>query len=370
MKITFISGARPQFIKLAPIIMECKKNNIEIFHIHTGQHYDEELSNQIFLDLDIPKPNTNLDINKSRRIDQISQMLLKITDILEGNTTDAVMVIGDTNSTIAGALASGILKIPLIHLEAGMRSNDWDMPEEFNRIIVDRITSLFITSTLEGYNNLKNEGVDENKILLTGDINVDSIIYITKKEMKTIKISLPEKFILATIHRASNVDQKNNLLKIYDIFRHSKIPILLPLHPRTKKNLIKFGLFDNFNNLANITVIKPLGYYDFIKIMNKSVGLLTDSGGIQKEAFILKKPCITLRENTEWKETITMGANRLLGLNVSQVLDTIEEISNESFKVVTKHPYGNGQSAESIIRHIIALFKNEKLNFEDNIHRD
>jgi len=370
MKIVGISGARPQFIKLAPIIKELQNQGIEFYHVHTGQHYDERMSTKIFSDLDIPSPDINLEIGSIIGYLQVSKMIEKISDVLINQKPDAVMVIGDTNSTIAGALSSGFNSIPIIHIEAGMRSHDWTMPEEFNRIVTDRISSLFVTSTKIGYDNLIQEGINYEQILLSGDLNVDSINYIISKKSSDLNLTnYPESFLLSTIHRKSNVDQKSNLLKIYNIFKESSIPILLPLHPRTHKNMIKFELYDKFNAIENLHIVPPLGYLDFISLIKKSEGVITDSGGIQKEAFILNKPCITLRETTEWIETVEYGANRLLNLEQNQILESIKEIKNKSFNVTAKHPYGDGKSAVKIVSFIKEKLFKKQVKFEDNIKR-
>ncbi len=333
MRIVLITGARPQFVKIASIIRELKDNNIEYHHIHTGQHYDYEMSEQIFKDLDIPVPDTRLQPNFSQN-NPTAELMSLLEPVIKSISPDMVLVVGDTNSTFAGAYISVRLHIPVIHVESGLRSHDWQMPEEINRILVDRISSILITYTQKGYDNLVKEGIDINRIFVSNDPMVTSLEYATYK-VKKPKYS---NYALLTLHRQENVDDYTRLKTALDILEKSPLPIIFPIHPRTQKRIKDFGL----TNYSNFTMLPPMGYIDFISLQKHASVIITDSGGIQKEAFVLKKPCITLRSTTEWVETINLGVNRLFDIvakNESGILSSIQDVIDGRFVVSIDHPY-------------------------------
>tara|TARA_Y100000310_G_scaffold260600_1_gene269591 strand:- start:372 stop:1430 length:1059 start_codon:yes stop_codon:yes gene_type:complete len=343
MKLVTIIGARPQFIKVFPISRELRKISQEII-IHTGQHYDYNMSKSFFEELDLPKPDYNLGINSTNSTNQIGRMIVEIGIILNKHKPDAVVVYGDTDSTIAGAIAANKQNIKLIHIEAGLRSFDKSMPEEINRVLTDHCSGILMCPTLTAVKNLQNEGITK-KVFQTGDVMYDSILNFEKISDKNIINSLnlvPGNYLLATIHRQSNTNIMKNLKEIMGAFKDSKEKIIFPVHPRTSKCLEKYKL--NENN-SNIFLINPVSYLEMIALIKNAKKILTDSGGLQKEAFFLGVPCITLRENTEWIETIENGWNILVGANRSKILKAIKTF-NPSKKRGTH--YGCGKAAKKI----------------------
>ncbi len=370
LRLAIISGTRPQFIKLAPIIKGFKSE--EFIHINTNQHYDPSLSSLIFKDLEIPNADFNLNIGSNSHAKQTAAMMEEIEDVLVSNQINAVLVPGDTNSTLAGAISAIKLKIPVIHLEAGMRSYDWSMPEEINRILVDRVSSLLITTTPIATNTLLKEGYAESNIIQTGDTMVDTLYYARDKlALEKRKIIIPDlmnkPYFLATLHRASNVDIKENLETAIEIYKQSPIPIILPLHPRTKHQLSRFRLIDKITSINHLQILDPVSYLDFTNLEIHSSGILTDSGGIQKEAFILRKPCITMRDTTEWVETLSAKANRLLALDKQSIIQSMHDIVNEKFVVTENHSYGNGEAGKQIVNEIRQRWKNGEIQIKETI---
>ena len=337
-KICVVIGARPQFIKHAPVEIALK-NYFEVFSIHTGQHYDEKMSNVFFDQLKMDMPNFMLSVGSSSHGKQTGQMLEGVEEILINERPDAVLVYGDTNSTLAGALAASKLLIPLIHIEAGLRSFNKSMPEEINRIVTDHISDILIAPTKTAITNLTNEGISSDKVFHLGDVMFDSIL-LAKKVIGDHFDS--EKHILVTLHRPYNTDDPERLLKIIKSLNELRKKIIFPIHPRTssvmKKNNISTEQFENIN------FCDPLSYFDLIKLQMESSCIITDSGGIQKEAYLLKKKCITLRSETEWVETLINGWNTLMFDN----LDKLESNVNVHPGEYIENVYGNGHSAELI----------------------
>ena len=322
MKIVTIVGARPQFIKLGPFSREIRKFHTEMI-IHTGQHFDSEMSDLFFRDLEIPQPNYNLGIHGGSHGKQTGIMLSSIEEILLNEKPDLVVVFGDTNSTLAGALAATKLNIACLHIEAGLRSFNRTMPEEINRIVADHTSNFLFAPTETAMRNLHNEGL-ASKAFNTGDIMVDSLDWGYSKSTHSEildKLSLEKNnFTLLTLHRPYNVDDPENLKTIINKFGQLKSTIVFPVHPRTNDiiNKNKIAIPENF------IITKPVGYLDFIKLQSNSTRIVTDSGGIQKEAFLLRKPCITLRTETEWIETVEEGWNVLIDINNPKVIETVE----------------------------------------------
>lgn len=311
MKIIHIVGARPQFVKLAPLYKAIKSHAQQLI-IHTGQHYDEKMSKIFFEDLAIPKPDFNLNINLGSHAYQTAEMMKGIEKILLEVKDCLLVIYGDTNSTLAGALASAKLEIPIVHIEAGLRSFNRSMPEEVNRILADRISNYLFAPTPTAVENLKNEGLSKITYL-TGDIMTDSIaqnIAIAKEKSDVInRLKLTkEDYYLLTLHRPYNVDDPEKLINILTLLNNLDKEVLFPIHPRTRK-ILEANLTAN---LSNIRLIEPQGYLDFLILQENADKIVTDSGGIQKEACILKRPCITLRSETEWVETVSEGVNLLI----------------------------------------------------------
>ncbi len=347
-KIITIVGARPQFIKAATLSRQLQLLGIDEKIIHTGQHFDDNMSKVFFEEMEIPKPSYNLEIHGLTHGAMTGRMLEGIEEILLNEKPDGVLVYGDTNSTLAGALAASKLHIPLIHVEAGLRSFNMKMPEEINRILTDRISNFLFCPTDTAVNNLKQEGFDHLpvQIIKNGDVMQDAaIFYAAKAEQKSDilnKIKLP-KFVLATIHRQENTDSPENLKNIIQGLNkiNRQTPVIVPVHPRTRNILTHLKITPEF------TLIEPVGYFDMIILLKNCELVITDSGGVQKEAFFFGKHCITLREQTEWVELVKNGFNRIVGSDAGKLADAFEffKTKKSDFSVDL---YGKGQAAKVI----------------------
>ena len=323
MKIASIVGARPQFIKLGPLSKKIRDLFKEVI-IHTGQHYDKNMFDMFFKDLSMPKPDYNLNINRGSHGEQTGKMMIELEKVLQRECPSLGIVFGDTNSTLAGSLVCSKLHIPIIHIEAGLRSFNKEMPEEINRIVSDHTSDFLFAPTETAMQNLEKEGLSE-KAILTGDIMVDSLMDNIERADQISNILetkglVAEKYYLMTLHRPYNVDDPVKLRNI--VTKLSKIggQVIFPVHPRTSK------VIDD-NQLVipeNVLLSKPVGYLDFIKLESCSMKIITDSGGIQKEAYLLKKPCITIRPETEWIETVKEGWNILVDVDSDDFVNTIE----------------------------------------------
>jgi len=344
MKILTVIGARPQFIKAAAVSNIIRRKHEEII-VHTGQHYDENMSSVFFEELRIPKPNYNLGVGSGGHGKQTGAMLIALEDIYLKEKPDMVLVYGDTNSTMAGALCASKLLIPVAHIEAGLRSFNMNMPEEQNRILTDHLSKYLFVPTTSAVRNLAVEGISSG-VHNVGDVMYDATLNFTElskeKSMIIEKHNLQlEDFILATIHRAENTNDINRLRNIIEGLNESGQKIVLPLHPRTKKYMEDYGLVFNHN----IMIIDPVGYLDMISLEMNCKKIVTDSGGVQKEAFFMKKPCITMRDETEWVETVENGWNIIVGTDKDKILDGIVNfIPNK----VQQNIFGDGHAAEKI----------------------
>jgi len=347
MKIITIVGARPQFIKAATVSRIFRNYPaVNEYIVHTGQHYDENMSAVFFSELDLPQPHINLNVGSGSHGKQTGQMLEKIEEILVKEKPDWVIVYGDTNSTLAGALAAAKLHIKVAHVEAGLRSYNKQMPEEINRVVTDHVSDVLFVPTQNAMEILRKEGL-ERKSLLVGDVMYDSFRFYAAK---TSSEHLPEiirkekaGFYLATIHRAENTDNPDRLKNLFTAFSQLDKIVVIPLHPRTRKMIKNLKISDN------IKIIEPLGYLAMIAALDKCEKVLTDSGGLQKEAFFMKKPCLTLRSETEWVETLVDGWNHVVDDNIDLILEAIKfpvPVKQESF-------YGEGNAAEKIVKLLI-----------------
>jgi len=357
MKIVTIIGARPQFIKMAPVSKELRKHFNEVI-IHTGQHYDYEMSKIFFEQLNIPKPDYYLGVGSGPHGYQTGEMIKRIEKVLIKEKPNLVLVYGDTNSTLAGALAAVKLHIKVAHVEAGLRSFDKKMPEEINRVIADHISDLLFCPTKTAVKNLRNEGI-KNGVYLTGDVMFDALltnIKIAEQKSKILeKLGLKLKnYYLATVHRAENTDNRKNLENIINAFIESEELIVFPAHPRTIKFLKIYKLLNKIENADNIFLIKPVSYLDMLMLEKNAKKIITDSGGVQKEAYFLKVPCITLRNRTEWIETVEDGWNILVGANRERIIKAIKEFEPQGKTYFYR--FGNGKASKKISKIIAEIF--------------
>lgn len=350
-----ILGTRPEIIKMSPIIRECEQKGIEYFILHTGQHYSYEMDRTFFDELELPEPKYNLDVGSGTHAEQSSRIMVGIEKILLEENPDIVLVQGDTNTVLAGALTAVKLHIPIGHIEAGLRSYDRRMPEEINRVIADHMSDFLFAPTDTALQNLRKEGIDDSKIFVTGNTIVDALFQNMKiaQSRSTLlqKLNLTKgQYLIVTAHRSENVDDKHILYrlisgirKVQEIF---KFPVIFPMHPRTQKMMKEFGI-----STQGITILDPVGYLDFLKLEAHARLILSDSGGVQEEACILRVPCVTLRENTERPETVEVGANILAGSDPERIVDCamtmVSNMRNWS------NPYGDGRAGEMIMRILV-----------------
>jgi len=352
LKFLIVVGARPNFIKIAPLFEEFKNyKNIKPVLVHTGQHYDYEMSQIFFQDLDIPTPDYNLGVGSGSHAYQTAEAMKRLEPALLKEKPDLVIVVGDVNSTLAGALAAVKLHIPVAHIEAGLRSFDISIPEEINRVLTDHISDFLFCPTKTAVKNLKKEGITKG-VYFTGDIMYDAFlknIKIAQKKSKIFqKLGLkPKTYLLLTLHRPSNVDNLDNLKKILKAVGESGEKIIFPVHPRTKKQLKKLKLkIENYK----LKIITPQGYLDMLVLEKNAKKILTDSGGIQKEAYWLKVPCIILRKKTEWVETVKDGCNILVGRDKNKIQKAIKFFNPRK----KQHKYfGDGKTAKRIVKSLI-----------------
>lgn len=349
MRTAIILGTRPEIIKMSPIIREYKRRKLDYFVIHTGQHYSYEMDEAFFRDLVLDDPDVNLNVGSGSHAVQTSKILTGIEENIEKDC-DLVLVQGDTNSVLGGALAAAKLNIPMGHVEAGLRSYDRSMPEEINRVIADHVSTYLFAPTATSRNNLLREGIDDSMIYVVGNTVVDALnqnIEIAKQEHNPLEELDLEKdaYFLATCHRAENTDDPSKLREILTAFREIskkyQVPVVYPVHPRTSKMITQFSLDE-----TDIMMIPPVGYMGFLLLEKNSKLILTDSGGVQEEACILDIPCVTLRDNTERPETVVCGANIIAGTRREMILECVETMLQR--KTGWTNPYGDGKTAQKI----------------------
>lgn len=352
--IYLVAGARPNFIKIAPLIQELKRKNISYKFIHTGQHYDYNMSKIFLYDLGIPEPDIYLNVGSASHATQTAKIMVKFEEFLLKDKPSLVIVVGDVNSTLACALVAKKLFIKVAHVEAGLRSFDQRMPEEVNRLLTDQISDFLFTTEESAEINLKREGIDLSKIFFVGNVMIDTLIMNLEKAKKIFyykKFNLKKNsYALITVHRPSNVDLIENLLKVVEIinFIQDRINVIFPIHPRTKKNLIKHNLLDKILK-KNVTLIEPIGYLEFLNLMQNTKLILTDSGGIQEEASFLKIPVLTLRNNTERPITIEKGTNTLIGNDFNKLKIYLDRILEHSYKKGQDIEKWDGKTSQRIV---------------------
>jgi len=378
MKIISIVGARPNFMKLAPLIRAIQKHNanpqspIPIHHllIHTGQHYDYVMSQVFFQDLELPQPDIYLGVGSGTHAEQTGRTMIELEKVLFKESPDLVIVVGDVNSTLAAALAAVKLHIPVAHVEAGLRSFDRTMPEEINRLLTDAISDYLFTPSPDAGENLRKEGIPDDKIFLVGDVMVDSLLGNKAEAAQSPilhQLNLAEKgYALLTLHRPSNVDEKESLLRIIKALSEisQKIPIVFPAHPRTRKRLKEFGLLSQFLDISpesrpepesrpipnhQLLITAPVGYLDFLNLEMNAKFVMTDSGGIQEETTVLSIPCLTLRNSTERPITITKGTNTLVWNNTERIVEEAFKILDGKGKEGKCPELWDGKTAERIV---------------------
>jgi len=352
MTIAIILGTRPEIIKMSPVIRLCEQQHLDYFILHSGQHYSYEMDKVFFRDLNLPDPKYNLEVGSGHQGETTAKMITGVEKILYQEKPDVILVEGDTNTVLAGALAAVKMGIKIGHVEAGLRSFDRSMPEEINRIITDHCSDYLFAPTDIAKKNLLTEGIPEETIYVCGNTVVDAV-YQNLKISKTHRnlldlIKLRKKqYIILTAHRQENVDVKEKLKGIFDgareIIREFSLPILFPVHPRTRQKIAEFGL----SVPRGLQLIEPLGYLDFLQLEESAKFVMTDSGGLQEECCILHVPCITLRQNTERPETVNVGANMLVGCNPHQIIEGAKIVTKK--KPVWMNPFGDGRTSEYII---------------------
>ena len=358
MKIINIVGARPNFMKIAPLMEAYRRaDSIEPMLVHTGQHYDEKMSDLFFRQLGIPQPDINLGVGSGSHAAQTAQIMVAFERVLQEHRPDAVLVVGDVNSTIACGLVAVKMGVRLIHVEAGLRSGDRTMPEEINRVLTDSISDLLFCTEQSGVDNLRREGINGDRVHLVGNLMIDTLLKnVERAEQSAILDDLglaARQYAVLTLHRPSNVDDAATLGRILDALAviQRDLPIVFPIHPRTRKNLENMGLAARIDQLENIRLIDPVGYLDFLKLTANARIVLTDSGGIQEETTILRVPCLTLRENTERPATLACS-NRLVGSDPARILRGYEELCALPDLVVIEAPVPplwDGRAAERIV---------------------
>lgn len=356
-KVLTIVGARPQFIKAAAVSRAIAKapDRLTEVMVHTGQHFDDNMSAVFFNELEIPAPAHNLEISSGTHGSMTGRMLVAVEQVMLVEKPDWVLVYGDTNSTLAGALAAAKLHIPVVHVEAGLRSFNMRMPEEVNRVLSDRVSALLLCPTEEAVANLGREGITAG-VFNVGDVMYDVALHMRDKARTQSgvlsRLGLePEKFILATCHRQENTDDPARLGAIVEAFRQisADTKLVLPLHPRTRKLLGDAAR----EKLANVILTEPLGFLDMVALEQAAQVVVTDSGGVQKEAFFYGVPCVTMRDETEWVETVALGWNTIVGADTGRIISAVRSASAKRREASKAAPYGDGRAAEHVVEHLL-----------------
>ncbi len=356
---TFLSvvGARPNFMKVAPLHRELAKHSDRVRHLicHTGQHYDEKMSKIFFDDLELPQPDIYLGVGSGSHAEQTAKIMVAFEQVLLEHKPDLVIVVGDVNSTLACSVTAAKLHIPVAHVEAGLRSFDRDMPEEINRMVTDVIADYLFVTEQAGLDNLKHEGVADEKVFFVGHVMIDSLVHYRAKAATSPVMEefglTPRGYTLVTLHRPSNVDTRENLELILGIFEElqSETRFIFPVHPRTRARIAEFGLSERVQAIGSLTLCDPIGYLDFLRLMDNAALVLTDSGGIQEETTYLQVPCITLRESTERPITAEIGSNEVVGLNAALAVEKSRAALNGNGKRGSIPVLWDGSAAHRIV---------------------
>ncbi|MHA1198424.1 MAG: non-hydrolyzing UDP-N-acetylglucosamine 2-epimerase [Candidatus Heimdallarchaeaceae archaeon] len=373
LNVVFVVGTRPEIIKIAPLLFQAESRGIKYTLIHTGQHYDDNMSNQFFTSLGIRQPDKNLEISRENPYDTLSDMIKKLGEELDKLKPTIVLALGDTVSVLASCLASVQNKIPFGHLEAGLRSYDLTMPEERNRRIVDSISSIYFAPSKRAVTNLYYEGINPDRIFFTGNTVVDAIRIFKDRitdenasQANNILSKIKGNYIICTIHRVSNVENIENLNNLVSFLaNYNKTPMLFLIHPRTKKKITEIEKYKDLESNSNLHIFESINYFSMLKLLTNDncLMVLTDSGGLQEEAAVLRKPCLTLRPNTERPETVIHEINKLVEIQESKINEEIQRVLLEDFEFrfnQFKEPYGDGHSSEKILD-ILEVFSNDLL---------
>jgi UDP-N-acetylglucosamine 2-epimerase (non-hydrolysing) len=342
MQVLSIVGARPQFVKAAAVSRRLREDHRETL-VHTGQHYDRALSGVFFDELEIPEPDHDLGVGSASHAEQTAEMMVRIERLIDDAAPDVVLVYGDTNSTLAGALATAKTETPLAHVEAGLRSGDFSMPEEVNRVLTDHASDFLFAPTDAARRQLEREGLTEG-VSVPGDVMYDTLLAVRDRLGMVDAVDVPDEFVLATVHRAANTDDRERLVGILDGLERCQPPVVFPAHPRTVEALREYDLWERATDALQL--IDPVGYPSFVTLVERARCVATDSGGVQKEAFYLDTPCVTLRDRTEWTETAQAGWNTLVGADAEQIRSAIRSAGDLPAK---PDLYGNGTAASRIV---------------------
>ena len=368
MKIISVVGARPNFMKLAPVAKAIRqKKGLKHIIVHTGQHYDHTMSDTFFKELGIPQPGINLGVGSGSHGEQTGQIMILFEKILVQEKPDVVLVFGDVNSTMACSLVATKLRVPVAHVEAGLRSFDRDMPEEINRLVTDSVVDILFTTSEEAQKNLTREGIPRRRIFFVGNVMIDTLLENVKKARNSkilSRLQLSKKnYVLVTLHRPSNVDSKKVLTQIIGALERIQkdIQVVFPIHPRTKKNLLKFVSSKDLKAMKNLILLDPLGYIDFLQLTMNAKFVITDSGGVQEETTVLGIPCLTVRKNTERPVTVTVGTNILVGMNQQKIIRESMKILAGKEKRGRQPRYWDGKASRRIIQKIIQLHQQKRL---------
>lgn len=346
-KILTVIGARPQFIKCAPVSRQLKNHFDEIL-VHTGQHYDENMSRVFFEELQIKKPDYNLNVGSASHATQTANIMIKLEEVIQKTKPNYIIVYGDTNSTLAGSVVAAKLHIPIAHIEAGLRSFNKLMPEELNRICTDHYSEILFCPSKVAVNNLRKEGITKN-VFMVGDVMKDAVLQNIKKTdwltvVKKYNLANDEKFFFFTLHRQENTDNTERLTRIFSMLKLTGLKVIFPVHPRTKKVIANYSI----KVPRNIFMVKPVNYLESLSLQKHSQTVITDSGGIQKEACFLSTPCITLRDETEWVETVKKGYNTIVGTDAEKFKKALETYSHRDNLFTSNNLYGDGKASVKI----------------------
>jgi UDP-N-acetylglucosamine 2-epimerase (non-hydrolysing) len=345
MHILHVVGARPNFMKAAPVIRALGNRGLKQTLVHTGQHYDHNMSDVFFRELEIPTPDANLEVGSGSHAQQTAEIMKRFEPVALKSRPDIVLVYGDVNSTVAAALVCSKLLIRVGHVEAGLRSYDWTMPEEINRVVTDRLADLLFTPSRDGNENLQNEGIANEKIHLVGNVMIDSLVRLLPSAMQVPRNGFPERYALVTLHRPSNVDDTASLKYILDTLLevNERLSVVFPVHPRTRQRIAELG-----NRVDGLHLIEPTPYLEFLALQQRATVVITDSGGIQEETTYLDVPCLTVRNNTERPVTVTMGTNILVGQSRDKLILEVGNVLEGKRNNGNVPPLWDGHAGERI----------------------